>query len=56
MYVRPSAGAPRFDLLRSGKLRVCVWQDDVVGAVIVGDMPAGQMMRVAGAAYSDLDM
>ena len=56
MYVRSSAGAPRFDLLRNGKLRVCVWQDDVVGAVIIGEMSAGQMMRVAGAAYDHLDM
>ena len=56
VYVRRSAGAPRFDLLHQGKLRVCVWQDEIVGAVIMGDMQAGQMMRVAGAAYSDLDL
>jgi len=56
MYVRRSTGAPHFDLLRDGKLRVCVWQDEVVGAVIMGEMQAGQMMRVAGAAYADLDL
>jgi anti-sigma factor RsiW len=56
MYVRRSTGAPRFDLLRNGTLRVCVWQDEVVGAVIMGEMQAGQMMRVAGAAYADLDL
>jgi anti-sigma factor RsiW len=56
VFVRRSAGAPRFDILKQGTTRVCVWQDEVVGAVMMGDMSAGQMMRVAGAAYADLDM
>ena len=56
IYVRKSAGDARFDLLRRGKLRVCIWQDDVVSAVMTADMPAGEMMRVASAAYSSLDM
>lgn len=56
LYVRRSGGEPRFDLLRDGTRRVCVWQDDVVGAVISGEMSAGEMMRVASAAYSDLDL
>ena len=54
--VRKSAGAARFDLLRRGSLRVCIWQDDVVGAVITGQMSAGAMMRVASRAYADLDL
>jgi anti-sigma factor RsiW len=54
LFVRASDGAPRFDLLRHGALRVCVWQDDVVGTVIMGTMSAGQMDRVAAAAYDDL--
>jgi len=56
IYVRKSAGDARFDLLRRGKLRVCIWQDDVVSAVMTADMSAGEMMRVASAAYSSLDM
>jgi len=56
IYVRKSAGAARFDLLRRGSLRVCIWQDDVVGAVITGQMSAGAMMRVASRAYADLDL
>jgi anti-sigma factor RsiW len=56
IYVRKSAGDARFDLLRRGKLRVCVWQDEVVSAVMTGDMSAGEMMRVASAAYSSLDL
>jgi anti-sigma factor RsiW len=56
IYVRKSKGEARFDLLRRGKLRVCIWQDDVVSAVMTADMSAGEMMRVASAAYSSLDM
>jgi anti-sigma factor RsiW len=56
IYVRPSDGTVRFDLLRQGSMRVCVWQDDVVGAVIMADMSAGEMMRVASRAYSDLSL
>jgi anti-sigma factor RsiW len=56
IYVRRSSGAARFDLLRRGSLRVCIWQDDVVGAVITGQMSAGAMMRVASRAYADLDL
>jgi anti-sigma factor RsiW len=56
LYIRRSAGPPRFDLLRDGTLRTCIWQDEVVGAVMTGDMTAGQMMRVASAAYLALNL
>jgi anti-sigma factor RsiW len=56
VYVRPSAGPPRFDLLRQGHIRTCIWQDEVVGAVMMGDMSAGQMGRVASAAYLALNL
>lgn len=56
MFVRRSTGKPQFDLLKTGKVRVCIWQDDVVGAVIMGAMSAGQMMRVAAAAYAALNL
>ena len=56
VYVRRSTGAPRFDLLKAGGVRVCIWQDEVVGAVMMGEMSAGQMMRVAGAAYAALSL
>ncbi len=56
IYVRKSAGDARFDLLRRGKLRVCIWQDDVVSAVMTGEMSAGEMMRVASTAYASLDL
>jgi len=55
IYVRQSEGAPRFDLLKQGNIRTCIWQDEVVGTVMMGDMSAGQMMRVASAAYLALN-
>jgi anti-sigma factor RsiW len=56
IYVRRSAGPPRFDLLENGATQICIWQDEVVGAVLIGDMSKPQMMRVAGTAYPDLDL
>jgi anti-sigma factor RsiW len=56
LFVHRSDGAPRFDILKSGALRVCIWQDEVVGAVMMGEMSAGQMMRVASAAYVALNL
>jgi anti-sigma factor RsiW len=56
IFVRASSGQVRFDLLRRGDLRVCVWQDDVVGAVMAGQMSAGEMMRVASGAYAALNL
>ena len=56
IYVRPSDGTVRFDMLRHGSQRVCIWQDNVVSAVIVAPLSAGEMMRVASKAYGDLDL
>lgn len=56
IFVRSSDGRVRFDLLRRGDLRVCVWQDDVVGAVIIAPMRAGEMLRIASNAYSSLNL
>ena len=56
IYVRRSNGDVRFDLLRHGRDRICVWQDDVVGAVIIAPMSAGEMMRIASSAYGDLNL
>jgi anti-sigma factor RsiW len=56
IYVRRSDGTVRFDLLRRDSTRVCVWQDDVVGAVIIAPVTAGEMLRIASRAYSDLNL
>jgi anti-sigma factor RsiW len=56
LFVRKSTGTPRFDLLKNGAVRTCIWQDEVISAVMMGDMSAGQMMRVASAAYTALNL
>ncbi len=56
VYVRRSDGTVQFDLLRRGKDRVCVWQDDVVGAVIIAPLSGGEMLRIASSAYAALNL
>jgi anti-sigma factor RsiW len=54
LYVSRSVGAPRFDQYESGGLRVCIWQDDVVGMVMAGSLSAAEMQRLATLAYDGL--
>ena len=54
LYVSRSIGAPRFDQFESDGLRICVWQDDVVGMVIAGHLSAAEMQRLATLAYDGL--
>ena len=56
IFVRRSNGDVRFDLLRHGVIRICIWQDDVVSAVIMAPISAGEMMRIASSAYRDLNL
>jgi len=54
LYVRRSTSAPRFDQFARGGTRVCLWQDDVLGSVVAGEMPAPEMQRLASLAYTGL--
>ncbi len=56
IFLRKSDGRARFEMRRRGDLRLCLWQDDVVAAVVAGEMSAGEMMRVASRAYADLNL
>ena len=56
LFIRPSTGTPQFDMLKTGEVRICVWQDEVVGAVMMGNISAGQMMRVAALTYAALKL
>jgi anti-sigma factor RsiW len=55
LYVRKPSGPPRFDQYKQGKLRVCIWQDDVIGTVMTGEMSAAEMQRLASLAYTGLE-
>jgi anti-sigma factor RsiW len=56
IFVRPSDGTVQFDILRRGDTHVCVWQDDVVGAVITAQVSAAEMLRIASSAYTALNL
>lgn len=55
LYVRHATGAARFDEFTRGKMRVCIWQDEVLGTVMTGQMSAAEMQRLASLAYSGLE-
>lgn len=55
LYLAPSSGKPRFEMTKRGALRICVWQDDVMGTIMVADVSAGEMLRLASLAYSGLN-
>jgi len=54
LYLKPSPGTPRFDMLRQGDSRICLWQDDVLSTVMAADVSAGEMLRLASLAYAGL--
>jgi anti-sigma factor RsiW len=54
LYLRHSTSAPRFDQFQTSGIRVCIWQDDVLGTVMAGKMSAAEMQRLASLAYTGL--
>jgi anti-sigma factor RsiW len=54
LYLRRSSGAPRIDQFAEKGLRICVWQDDVVGMVMAGQMSTAEMQHLAIRAYDGL--
>jgi anti-sigma factor RsiW len=56
LYLRHSSGQPRFDQFKQDGLRVCIWQDDVVGMVMAGKMSVAEMQHLASLAYNELTL
>jgi anti-sigma factor RsiW len=56
VYLRHPSSPARVDLTQRDGLRICIWQDDVIGTVMVGEMSAGEMARAASAAYAGLNL
>jgi hypothetical protein len=42
------------DLVERDGMRICIWQDEVLSTVMLGEMSAGEMARIASLAYSGL--
>jgi anti-sigma factor RsiW len=55
MYMRQTAGSDRFELSARKNMQVCVWQNDDLSVVMLGEMPAHEMLKVATATYADLN-
>lgn len=55
LFIRRSQGSDRFDLSRRGAMQVCVWQNDSLSVVMLAEMPAKEMLKVATMTYSALD-
>ncbi len=54
LYLKRSDGSARFDQFALGGLRVCVWQDDQISTVMVGDVSVAAMQRLAILTYTGL--
>jgi anti-sigma factor RsiW len=55
MYLRPTPGADRFALSHRRDMQICIWQNDKMSVVMLGDISAREMLRVATSTYADLD-
>jgi anti-sigma factor RsiW len=44
-----------FELVERGKLRLCIWKNEDLSAVMVGEMSTDEMLRVASLTYGDLN-
>jgi anti-sigma factor RsiW len=55
VYLSRPSGPDRFELLERGAKRICVWENEELGAVMVGEMPSQEMLRVASLTYADLN-
>ena len=56
LYLRHPNSPARVDLLQRDDLRICIWQDEIIGTVMLGQMSAGEMARAASAAYAGLNL
>jgi hypothetical protein len=56
LYLRHPSSPARVDLYQREGLRVCIWQDDVLGTVMLGEMSAAEMARIASLSYSGLNL
>jgi anti-sigma factor RsiW len=56
VYLRPSAGSDAFEVTERGPVRICVWQNADLTAVMTGAMPAPELFRLASMTYTSLGL
>jgi anti-sigma factor RsiW len=55
VYLTHPAEPQGFALVEQGKLRLCIWKNEDLSAVMVGEMSTDDMLRVASLTYGDLN-
>jgi anti-sigma factor RsiW len=55
LYLRHPSSPARFDQYKQDGLRICIWQDEVLGTVMTGEMSAAEMQRLASLAYMGIE-
>jgi anti-sigma factor RsiW len=56
VFLRPPAGPDAFEVTERGPVRICVWQNADVTAVMTGEMSTPELFRLASLAYSSLGL
>ncbi|HEY4044326.1 MAG TPA: hypothetical protein VGM32_21110 [Rhodopila sp.] len=56
VFLRPPAGPDLFEVTERGHVRICLWQNADVTAVMTGEMSTPELFRLASLAYSSLGL
>ena len=56
VFLRPSAGPDAFEVTERGPVRICVWQNADLTAVMTGEMSTPELFRLASMTYSSLGL
>jgi anti-sigma factor RsiW len=56
VFLRPPAGPDMFEVTQRGPVRICVWQNADLTAVMTGEMSTPELFRLASLAYSSLGL
>lgn len=56
IFLQPSMGPDMFQVTERGTVRICVWQNADVTAVMTGEMPTPELFRLASLSYVSLGL
>ena len=56
IFLRPPAGPDAFEMTQRGPVRICVWQNADVTAVMTGEMSTPELFHLASLAYASLGL
>lgn len=56
VYLRPSEGKDSFELTERGSIRICIWRNADVTAIMAGEMSTSELFRLASLTYTSLGL